>query len=138
MAAPDSLRPPSRSSRYSARGRPFPVSIRTDARRPDQGPGQSRPGRAPRAVVVACRRRPGPIKYLLEPGTVLPLHAGATGRSILGRLGISALGEESLEAHTPETVTERAELESLLAEGARAGYTISVGQQFPLAAGAAA
>lgn len=92
----------------------------------------------PRVVVVSCRRRPGPIKYLLEPGTVLPLHAGATGRSILGRLGISALGDEPLEAHTPETVTERAELERLLVEDARAGYTISVGQQFPLAAGAAA
>jgi DNA-binding IclR family transcriptional regulator len=91
----------------------------------------------PRVVVVSCRRRPGPIKYLLEPGTVLPLHAGATGRSILGRLGIDALGDEPLEAHTPETVTERAELEKLLAEDARAGYTISVGQQFPLAAGAA-
>jgi DNA-binding IclR family transcriptional regulator len=92
----------------------------------------------PRAVVVACRRRPGPIKYLLEPGTVLPLHAGATGRSILGRLGIGALDTDPLEAHTPETVTERTELERLLAEDARAGYTISVGQQFPLAAGAAA
>ncbi|MDP9696119.1 UNVERIFIED_ORG: DNA-binding IclR family transcriptional regulator [Arthrobacter globiformis] len=92
----------------------------------------------PRAVVVACRRRPGPIKYLLEPGTVLPLHAGATGRSILGRLGISALGDEPLEAHTPDTVTDRTELEGLLAEDTRAGYTISVGQQFPLAAGAAA
>jgi DNA-binding IclR family transcriptional regulator len=92
----------------------------------------------PRAVVVTCRRRPGPIKYLLEPGTVLPLHAGATGRAILGRLGISALGVEPLEAHTPDTVTERAELERLLAEDARAGYTISVGQQFPQAAGAAA
>lgn len=67
----------------------------------------------PSAVVVACRRRPGPIKYLLEPGTVLPLHAGATGRSILGRLGIGALGERQLEAHTPDTVTERAELERL-------------------------
>lgn len=92
----------------------------------------------PSAVVVACRRRPGPIKYLLEPGTVLPLHAGATGRSILGRLGIGALGERQLEAHTPDTVTERAELERLLTEDRRAGYTISVGQQFPLAAGAAA
>lgn len=92
----------------------------------------------PLAVVVACRRRPGPIKYLLEPGTVLPLHAGATGRSILGRLGINALGSESLEAHTPDTVTERVELERLLAEDARAGYTISVGQQFSQAAGAAA
>jgi DNA-binding IclR family transcriptional regulator len=91
-----------------------------------------------RAVVIACHRRPGPIKYLLEPGTVLPLHAGATGRSILGRLGINAIGEQPLEAHTPDTVTERAELERLLAEDARAGYTISVGQQFPLAAGAAA
>lgn len=92
----------------------------------------------PRAVVIACHRRPGPIKYLLEPGTVLPLHAGATGRSILGRLGINALGEKPLEAHTPDTVTERSELERLLREDAVAGYTVSVGQQFPLAAGAAA
>ncbi len=92
----------------------------------------------PRVVVISCHRRPGPIKYLLEPGTVLPLHAGATGRSILGRLGVGALGEEPLEAHTPDTVTERAELERLLGADAAAGYTVSIGQQFPLAAGAAA
>ncbi|WP_353710672.1 IclR family transcriptional regulator [Arthrobacter sp. K5] len=92
----------------------------------------------PSVVVVACRRRPGPIKYLLEPGTVLPLHAGATGRAILGRLGINALGDRPLTAATPDTVINRAELEKLLQEDRKAGYTISVGQQFPLAAGVAA
>jgi DNA-binding IclR family transcriptional regulator len=92
----------------------------------------------PQAVVVARRRHPGPVAYSLEPGTVLPLHAGATGRAILGRIGIGALRSESLEACTPETVTDRTELAGLLEQDRRAGYVISVGQQFPLAAGAAA
>lgn len=95
---------------------------------------------APRrqVVVVACRRHPGPISYSLDPGTVLPLHAGATGRAILGRLGMDALGAEHLEAKTPATVTDRAELGRLLHKDRQAGYTISVGQQYRMAAGVAA
>ncbi|GGG61696.1 hypothetical protein GCM10011374_25980 [Kocuria dechangensis] len=92
----------------------------------------------PQAVVIARRRHPGPVEYSLEPGTVLPLHAGATGRAILGRIGLGALGPEALEARTPETVTDRTELAGLLDQDRRTGYVISVGQQFPLAAGAAA
>lgn len=92
----------------------------------------------PQAVVVARRRHPGPVAYSLEPGTVLPLHAGATGRAILGRIGLDALGPEALEARTAETVTDRTELARLLEADRRAGYVISIGQQFPLAAGAAA
>ncbi len=92
----------------------------------------------PQVVVVACRRHPGPISYSLEPGTVLPLHAGATGRAILGRVGMDALGSEPLEAKTPDTVTGRAELRRILARDRDAGYTISVGQQFRMAAGVAA
>ncbi|MEX5304673.1 IclR family transcriptional regulator C-terminal domain-containing protein [Kocuria sp. CPCC 205258] len=92
----------------------------------------------PQAVVIARRRHPGPVAYSLEPGTVLPLHAGATGRAILGRIGMEALGSESLEARTPETVTDRTELARMLEHDRRTGHVISVGQQFPLAAGAAA
>jgi DNA-binding IclR family transcriptional regulator len=92
----------------------------------------------PQAVVVARRRHPGPVAYSLEPGTVLPLHAGATGRAILGRIGLDTLGPEELEARTPDTVTDRTALARLLEQDRRAGHVISVGQQFPLAAGAAA
>lgn len=92
----------------------------------------------PQAIVVVSRRRPGPVKYLLEPGTIVPLHAGATGRSILARVGLPALGDEPLDSRTVETVTDRAEIEKLLIQDRRAGYTISVGQQIPLAAGVAA
>jgi DNA-binding IclR family transcriptional regulator len=92
----------------------------------------------PQAVVLVSRRRPGPVTYTLEPGTIVPLHAGATGRAILGRVGLAALGDQPLDVRTPETVTDRAEIESLLEKDRSAGYTISVGQQIPLAAGAAA
>ncbi len=92
----------------------------------------------PQVVVLVSRRHPGPVQYLLEPGTIVPLHAGATGRAILGRIGLEALGEEPLESRTPDTVTDRQEIEKLLAQDRSAGYTISVGQQFALAAGAAA
>ncbi|WP_411730501.1 IclR family transcriptional regulator [Paeniglutamicibacter sp.] len=92
----------------------------------------------PQVAVIVSRRRPGPVTYHLDPGTIVPLHAGATGRSILGRVGLQALGDEPLDPRTPDTVTDRAEIERLLAVDRRAGYTISVGQQFPLAAGAAA
>lgn len=92
----------------------------------------------PQVVVVACRRRPGPVHYSLEPGTVLPLHAGATGRAVLGRLGLETLGTQALEASTPDTVTDRTRLDRLLDEDRELGYTISVGQRFRLAAGVAA
>lgn len=92
----------------------------------------------PQVTVVAGHQHSGPVKYLLEPGTVLPLHTGATGRAILGRLGLGALGDGPLEAITPETVTDRQQLEDLLAKDRKAGFTISVGQQIPLAAGVAA
>lgn len=92
----------------------------------------------PQAVVIVSRRHPGPVAYLLDPGTIVPLHAGATGRSILGRVGLQALDDEQLEPRTPDTVTDRAAIGQLIAADRHAGYTISVGQQFPLAAGVAA
>jgi len=93
---------------------------------------------AGRCFVAMVTMAPGPVRYNLGPGTVIPLHAGAAGRAILAELGIDAVDEAALTAFTEDTVTDRAGLERILADDLAAGYTISVGQHFALAAGVAA
>nr|WP_271211749.1 IclR family transcriptional regulator [Rhodococcus wratislaviensis]GLK37931.1 hypothetical protein GCM10017611_47960 [Rhodococcus wratislaviensis] len=93
---------------------------------------------AGRCFVAMVTMAPGPVRYNLGPGTVIPLHAGAAGRAILAELGIDAVDESALTAFTEDTVTDRPGLERILAEDRAAGYTISVGQHFALAAGVAA
>lgn len=79
----------------------------------------------------------GPVRYRLDPGTVIPLHAGAAGRAILTELGPDTLARLDLVAHTPDTVTDPAELERLLHQARQDGVTISIGQHVALAAGVA-
>jgi DNA-binding IclR family transcriptional regulator len=92
----------------------------------------------PLAFVAVAHQRPGPVRYALEPGDLVPLHAGATGRAILGRLGTAVLGDEPLDRRTPDTVVDREKLERLLREDRERGFVISVGQQIQLAAGVSA
>ena len=66
----------------------------------------------PRCFVAVYHGGEGPVRYNLDPGTVLPLHAGAAGQAILSELGISALGE-ALTAFTPDTVVDTAHLEEV-------------------------
>ncbi|WP_350247685.1 IclR family transcriptional regulator C-terminal domain-containing protein [Rhodococcus sp. D-6] len=91
-----------------------------------------------RAFVAVAAVAPGPIRYDLSPGTVLPVHAGAAGRAILAQLGAESLSEVDLTSFTSETLTDRSALEAVLAQDRANGYTISVGQHFALAAGVAA
>ncbi|GAA3876810.1 IclR family transcriptional regulator [Streptomyces sedi] len=80
----------------------------------------------------------GPVRYRLDPGAAIPLHAGAAGRAMLAALGPDVLARLDLVAHTPDTVTDVAELERLLHRAREDGVTISVGQHVALAAGVAA
>ncbi|WP_435195174.1 IclR family transcriptional regulator domain-containing protein [Streptomyces sp. NRRL F-5630] len=80
----------------------------------------------------------GPVRYRLDPGRPLPLHAGAAGRAILAELPPDVLARLDLTAHTDETVTDPAELKDLLEQGRAQGVTVSVGQHIALAAGVAA
>ncbi len=80
----------------------------------------------------------GPVRYRLDPGAVIPLHAGAAGRAMLAELGPDVLARLDLVAHTPDTVTDPAELERLLHQAREDGVTISIGQHVALAAGVAA
>ncbi len=72
------------------------------------------------------------IKMTVEVGRPFPLHAGGSSRAILAfappDLRELVLGEE-LPALTPKTITDRAELEALLAETARTGIAQSHGER---------
>lgn len=72
------------------------------------------------------------IKMTVEVGRPFPLHAGASSRAILAfapeDLRTTIL-EDELPALTPETITERAELEASLAETARTGLARSRGER---------
>ncbi|MFJ4264372.1 IclR family transcriptional regulator [Paenarthrobacter nicotinovorans] len=81
------------------------------------------------AVAVA----PRPLRFDFTPGMLLPLHAGAAGRAILSRLGVGALGRE-LTAFTPQTPTSPTRLQELAASDRVTGQTISMGEDFPMAA----
>ena len=90
----------------------------------------------PQSFVAVHHGGAGPVRYNLDPGTVLPLHAGAAGQAILSELGIKAL-QEDLAAFTSDTIVDTTQLSTLIAETRERGYALSVGQHFPLAAGIA-
>jgi DNA-binding IclR family transcriptional regulator len=90
----------------------------------------------PRCFVASNHAAAGPVRYNLDPGTVLPLHAGAAGQAILAELGIEVL-DEQLTTFTPDTITDPAQLNDVIEQTRERGYAISVGQHFPLAAGVA-
>ncbi|SHN60986.1 transcriptional regulator, IclR family [Geodermatophilus obscurus] len=93
-----------------------------------------RPGAA---FIALLRQQSGPIRYHLEPGMELPLHAGAAGRAILSEVGVAAL-QDPLPRYSEDTVIDPARLDEDLRMAREAGYVISVGQHIPLAAGVAA
>lgn len=91
-----------------------------------------------RAFILETKRYPGPAEYALDPGSVVPLHAGAAGQAIVMAAGTHALAGAELETFTEETITARASLDQRLDQNRRRGYVVSVGQHIELAAGVAA
>ena len=89
------------------------------------------------AFIALLRQQPGPIRYHLEPGMELPLHAGAAGRAILSEVGIDVLTAD-LTRYSDDTIVDPAMLDEALQIAREAGYVISIGQHIPLAAGVAA
>jgi DNA-binding IclR family transcriptional regulator len=89
------------------------------------------------AFVALIHRQPGPIRYHLQAGMELPLHAGAAGRAILSAVGVAVL-RPPLTRFAEDTVVDLAQLEEDMRVAREAGYVTSVGQHIPLAAGVAA
>jgi DNA-binding IclR family transcriptional regulator len=89
------------------------------------------------AFIALMHQQVGSIRYHLEPGMELPLHAGAAGRAILSEVGVDVL-RPPLQRYSDHTVVDPAQLEQDVRAARDAGYVISVGQHIPLAAGVAA
>jgi len=72
------------------------------------------------------------IKMTVEVGRPFPLHAGGSSRAILAfappDLRTMVL-DEALPAFTPDTITSRDALEAALAETARTGVAVSLGER---------
>jgi DNA-binding IclR family transcriptional regulator len=90
-----------------------------------------------RGFVMMRTTTTGPIRYGLDPGMAVPLHAGAIGRALLSRLGTGALSAP-LTSFTSNTVTDLRVLDQLIAQDRSLGYSISIAEHFDLAAGVAA
>ncbi|KAA0923964.1 MULTISPECIES: IclR family transcriptional regulator [unclassified Rhodococcus (in: high G+C Gram-positive bacteria)] len=88
--------------------------------------------------VAVQRSSVGPIGYNLTPGTVLPLHAGATGRALLSAMSGDIPSGLELDRFTEDTITDRATLQGCVERDRRNGYVLSIGQHFVQAAGLSA
>ena len=81
------------------------------------------------------------IKMTVEIGRPFPLHAGASSRTILAFASPdlrTQILDGPLEALTPKTIVDRAELEAKLARNTREGVAASFGERQPGAASVAA
>jgi DNA-binding IclR family transcriptional regulator len=79
---------------------------------------------------VESERRP--IRYVPRPGSVAPLHVGASGRAILAFVSQEEMKDlvdnGRLAAVTPKTVTDKAELKNRLVRIREDGYDYSEGE----------
>lgn len=83
-----------------------------------------------------------PLRYVLELGRWVPLHAGASGLAILAFLPDverrSVVEAHDLQALTTETIRDPHELEKQMARVRERGYAITTGQRIHGAVGIAA
>lgn len=77
------------------------------------------------------------VRYVLEIGSQVPLHAGAAGKAILAYLP-AASNKMDLQAFTGRTVTDPAELQANLEQIRNRGWAIGDGERIPEAHGTAA
>lgn len=74
-----------------------------------------------------------PIRYVIDMSRPSPLHAGSAGRAILSALDDdefeAVVGSLTLEAVTPQTITDAGELRRRRAEDRQRGYTVSIAER---------
>lgn len=79
---------------------------------------------------IDCRQA---IRYVIERGQMSPLYAGASGRSILSGLppeeARAYLDDVEISTITPETLTDRVQLQLLVEEDRALGYCVSNGER---------
>jgi IclR family acetate operon transcriptional repressor len=76
-----------------------------------------------------------PLRFHLQPGSRVPVHASASGKMILSQLSPAQrrrlLGHTPLVRHTPNTITDLAALEEQLAAVRANGYAIDNEEYLP-------
>lgn len=83
------------------------------------------------AMTIAQVESPEPMRLSFTPGTIHPLHAGATATVLLAFESPEVLDRvlaQPLQRFTPATITEPAALARRLAEIRAAGYAVSTGE----------
>ncbi len=79
---------------------------------------------------VDCRQA---IRYVIEPGVVSPLYAGAAGRAILAGMPVEEatayLETVDVSAITSETITDRTLLQKFVEQDRQRGYSVSLGER---------
>jgi DNA-binding IclR family transcriptional regulator len=73
------------------------------------------------------------IRYVIEPGVVSPLYAGAAGRAVLSGMppedAMRYLDDVALSALTPDTVIDRDQLKRFVEQDRTRGYSVSLGER---------
>ncbi len=73
------------------------------------------------------------IRYVIEPGVVSPLYAGAAGRAILAGMppddATKYLDRVALNPMTPDTVIDRTQLQRFVEQDRERGYSVSLGER---------
>jgi IclR family acetate operon transcriptional repressor len=79
---------------------------------------------------IDCRQA---IRYVIEPGVVSPLYAGAAGRAILSGMPVDEatayLNRVEVNSMTTETVTDRELLQKFVEQDRERGYSVSLGER---------
>lgn len=87
------------------------------------------------AVFIQEVQSTNPLRFVVELGKPVPLHAGAAGRAILSGLPAeearAILGVGSLPSMTPQTVTDPDQLLALADQDRLRGYTVSIEERIP-------
>ena len=72
------------------------------------------------------------IRYVIDMGRPAPLYAGSSGRAVLSALADeefeTVIASVSLDAVTPHTITDAAELRRRRAEDRQRGYTVAISE----------
>lgn len=88
-----------------------------------------------KVCVSSVEGRSTPIKYAPSPGSVAPLHAGASGKVLLAFMPEEEMAEllqkGKLLSVTPNTITDRDELKLRLRQIRKNGYDYSEGELVP-------
>lgn len=87
----------------------------------------------PHRIIVERMESPFLMRFVVNPGDLMPLHCGASGKVLLAFMEEeeqeSALNSITWEKHTAKTITDRTQFSLELKDIEKNGYSISMGER---------